>query len=108
METAGERRDFMCALMRCHESSWVIAAVPRMVTRLVHVGQFPIGREVWGDTTLLCPVGAPEEWTDVLTGQTIRARKSGENLVIDASAAFARLPVALLHAGKPGNRDVGR
>ncbi len=101
VESSGEKRDFIGAFARRLDGAWVVAAVPRLVTRLVHAGQFPIGQDVWGDTVLLCPPEAPESWTDVLTGQEVRARKAGESIVIDASSVFARLPVALLRSGKP-------
>ena len=103
IDTSGEKRDFLCVFARKHGNSWVVAAVPRFVTRLVHAGQFPLGEEVWGDTVLVLPAGAPEEWLDVITGQKVRARQAGDNRVIDASHAFAHLPVVLLTSRAGGS-----
>ncbi len=105
VDTSGEKRDFLCVFARRHGNSWVVAAVPRMVTRLVHAGQFPLGSEVWGDTVLVLPGAAPGQWTDAVTGRGIAARQAGENLVIDAADAFAHLPIALLSSG--GQRERG-
>jgi len=107
LDSSGERRDFVYAFARRHDDAWVVAAVPRLVTRLVHSGQFPIGKDVWGDTVLVCPAEAPDTWTDELTGQALRARKAGDSLVIDAGSVFARLPVALLRSGRPAETDAG-
>jgi maltooligosyltrehalose synthase len=68
------------------------------VTNLVVHGQFPLGPEVWEDTTLALPDGAPVDWRDALTGESQAARRAGASLLLDASALFARLPVAVVRS----------
>jgi len=95
-ECSGHRRDFLCAVVRRHAGKSVLAVVPRLVTNLVHRGQFPIGQEVWQDTVIMLPDGAPGRWRNVLTDETVTARQAGPNQVLDAAAVFQTLPVAVL------------
>jgi len=46
--------------------------------------------EDWGDTEIVLPEGAPEEWCDALTGVTLASRRVAELLEV--------FPVALLTA----------
>ncbi|HXK58368.1 MAG TPA: malto-oligosyltrehalose synthase [Acidobacteriota bacterium] len=97
-ETSGQRREFLCAILRSHAEKWVLAAVPRLVTNLVHHGQFPTGQDVWQDTVIMLPSEAPANWRNILTGEQVSARSAGPNQVLDASAVFETLPVAALSA----------
>ncbi len=96
LDASGRGRDFLCTVLRNHEGTHVLGAVPRLITHLVHHGQFPIGREVWEDTVIMLPKGAPANWRNILTDETVIAREAGANLVLDAAAVFATLSVAAL------------
>ncbi|MGV8074150.1 MAG: malto-oligosyltrehalose synthase [Syntrophobacteraceae bacterium] len=67
----GACHNHVVALARRHEHSWAIAVVPRLLTRLVSPSAYPLGEEIWRNTHLLLPKGAPLSWTNVLTGERI-------------------------------------
>jgi len=96
LDASGKGRDFLCSVLRRHERRCILGAVPRLVTHLVHHGQFPIGHDVWGDTVIMLPEGAPARWRNILTEESVTARVAGANRVLDAPAVFKTLPVAVL------------
>ncbi len=96
LEASGKGRDFLVAVLRNHEGRCVLGVVPRLVTNLVHHGQFPTGAEVWEDTVVMLPKRAPTSWRNILTDERVTAREAGTNLVLGASAVFATLPVSVL------------
>jgi (1->4)-alpha-D-glucan 1-alpha-D-glucosylmutase len=63
----------------------VLVVIPRLTTRLVKPGQFPLG-EVWGDRTL--PISG--RWRNVFTEENVE----GESLAL--REVFATFPVAIL------------
>ncbi|MFB3902060.1 MAG: malto-oligosyltrehalose synthase [Acidobacteriota bacterium] len=93
---SGRRRDFLCAALRHDQARHVLGAVPRLVTNLVHPGQFPIGPEVWKDTVVRLPADAPARWRSILTDETVMTNGTGMSPVLRASAIFQTLPVAVL------------
>jgi (1->4)-alpha-D-glucan 1-alpha-D-glucosylmutase len=58
LRAAGACARHICAFARRHESRWVIVVAPRWMGSAAE----------WGDTRLELPEGAPDSWTDVLTG----------------------------------------
>jgi maltooligosyltrehalose synthase len=59
----------------------------------------PIGRGIWGDTRIELPPQLPRgPYRDAVTGATIDTEDEGGVITVPASAAFDRLPVALLIA----------
>ncbi|HEY0159839.1 MAG TPA: malto-oligosyltrehalose synthase [Thermoanaerobaculia bacterium] len=63
----------------------VLVAVPRLTTRLVKTGQFPLG-DVWGDHTL----GVGGRWRNVFTEENL------EGDALPLRQVFAAFPVAVL------------
>jgi len=76
--------------LRSDRRQWVVAAAPRLVSRLSGGGEALLGK-VWGGTALRLPRGAPERWENVLTGERLTAKGC-----LRACELFAHLPVALL------------
>ena len=70
LASAGMREGNVCAFARVAQMQWAICVAPRFFTRLVDPGQAPLGRDVWGSTSLLLPRGFPSIWKNVLTGGT--------------------------------------
>ncbi len=95
---ADAKRRNVCAFARVRGKRWVIAAAPRLTTRLTEAGAWPLGEPVWGDAALTLPDDAPDRFTDVLTGQTVTV--SGGRLRL--ADALTALPVALLEATAAG------
>jgi len=53
-----------------------LAVLPRFLTALIREGQDPLGEEVWGNTVLNLPKGAPAGWRSVLTARELAANRS--------------------------------
>lgn len=94
LQTAGKRREHICAFGRRLGDAWTLTVVPRLLTKLVPVGTPPIGRQAWGDDRLLLPEGAPGRWVNVFTGENIRL--SGKVDGLDIGDILNTLPVALI------------
>ncbi|MGM0574125.1 MAG: malto-oligosyltrehalose synthase [Myxococcota bacterium] len=89
-------RTHVCAFARRHEGDWLLAAVPRHVTRLCEPGRPPLGEGTWRDTLLPLPADAPTEWRDLLTGETRTAVLEEAHPSLPLAEVFGTAPVALL------------
>jgi (1->4)-alpha-D-glucan 1-alpha-D-glucosylmutase len=99
LPSQGPHGESLFAFQRCLGSRIAVVAVPRLSTRLVSTGQFPVGPAVWGETTLELP-GVPlgtrlENW---FTGKTFETTARGQNQdsILPAGEVFADFPIALL------------
>jgi (1->4)-alpha-D-glucan 1-alpha-D-glucosylmutase len=88
----GPKRECVCSFARRWKGAWVIAAVPRLTTRLVKPGTFAVGEAVWGRNALLLPRNAHADWVNLFTGQLITA----SNRSIPLAKVFSDLPFAVL------------
>jgi (1->4)-alpha-D-glucan 1-alpha-D-glucosylmutase len=95
LETAGKFGRHAVAFARSTGRSWVLTLVPRFLTGIVKEGQDPFGPEVWGDTHLVLPPGAPARWRDAFTGLAVETRPG-----VLVGEALSHFPVALLLATK--------
>ncbi len=91
LRTAGKFANHVIAFARAHEGSFAVCVAPRFLTRLVDDENFPLGREVWGDTVVNMPPGAPRRWTDAITGQPVMGTDA-----IHIGDLFRLYPVSLL------------
>lgn len=120
LTVAGLRREHVCAFIRQNGSHWVLVAVPRLLVRLQQRSpaaprnprapalpalQPPLGAATWDDDRLLLPENAPEEWSNIFTGETLRcipSPPSGPTLegvrILYLADVFRCFPVALLTA----------
>jgi (1->4)-alpha-D-glucan 1-alpha-D-glucosylmutase len=94
LEIRGQRQGYVCAFGRGKVGSWVLVAVPRLLTKLISAGDLPLGEKVWGDDFLALPRGAAREWHNVLTGETINVSGAAKGLPL--SCVLSLFPVALL------------
>ncbi len=92
----GPRKEHLCAFARRKGREWILVAVPRLCTKLVDVGEAPIGSETWGSLAFPMPHGMPRAWTNVLTGERLHVSSKRRQGAILASDALRDLPVALL------------
>jgi (1->4)-alpha-D-glucan 1-alpha-D-glucosylmutase len=90
---AGRNRERVCAFLRRYDGSFTLVAAPRFFTGLSAAGRWPVGEGVWGDDRMVLPRGAPREWTNAFTGETLRL-EAGRVLYL--REMFRTLPVALL------------
>ena len=96
LESTGKRKENLCAFARRRGQSWAVVAVPRMVTRLVEEGKFPLGQPIWGAESLRLPGDAPRRWVNVLTGEPIDAASARKQNLLRLHSVFRSFPVALL------------
>lgn len=91
LSVEGEFAQNVIAFAREENSEWAIAVAPRFLTGLVGEGQFPLGAEVWRDTSIKLPEGAPQGWTDAITN--LKVSSNGE---LDVGSVLSAFPVSLL------------
>jgi (1->4)-alpha-D-glucan 1-alpha-D-glucosylmutase len=96
LEAAGKKQESVCAFARRFEDDWAIIAAPRLLTRVVEPGMFPIGGTAWGTTVLVLPSRAPANWTNVFTGESLSVPESGRPRSIPLARIFLDLPFAVL------------
>ncbi len=90
LASEGQFGENVIAFARRSDSQWAIAVAPRLQTELAPEGQFPLG-EIWRDTSIKLPDGAPRRWLEVVTNREL----SADNELALASLLTA-FPVALL------------
>jgi (1->4)-alpha-D-glucan 1-alpha-D-glucosylmutase len=94
----GEGREHVVAFARRKADTWMLVAVPRLVTRLCASGEPPLGSGVWGKTGIVLPQEAPLSWHNVLMGEPLAASSSREAKLLRLRDVFRSFPVALLSA----------
>ena len=73
LEPAGRFRNHVIAFAWRYEQQWALVIAPRFLSHLVQEGDFPLGRQVWQDTEVIMPDGAPAEWRNVITSEVLSA-----------------------------------
>ena len=88
----------ICAFARHGEGDTVLVIVPRFLTSLVRsINHLPLGQKVWkGSGVVLSPETPGSRFTNIFTGETIRAAKQHEKRILSLGEIFANFPVALL------------
>lgn len=87
----GEHHDHVIAFARRFKNQWSITLVPRFLTGIVEAEEPPLGKEVWEDTAVKLPSGAPAKWENALTGDIYVAPDC-----LMAGEVFSRFPAALV------------
>jgi (1->4)-alpha-D-glucan 1-alpha-D-glucosylmutase len=91
LDSAGRFRSHVVAFAWRYQRQWALVIAPRYLSQLIQEGDFPLGTQVWQDTEVMMPEGAPDVWRNVITNETLSA---GHPLPVgDALLSF---PVALL------------
>jgi len=62
-----------------------------VLSHLIQAGDFPLGRQVWQDTEVIMPIGAPAAWRNVITSEALSAGKA-----LSVGDILLSFPVALL------------
>ncbi len=91
LESAGRFGGQVIAYAWRYQRQWALVMAPRFLSHLVSEEDFPLGRQVWQDTEVIMPNGAPATWRNVITNEVLSA---GQALPVgDTLLSF---PVALL------------
>ncbi|MEC4984538.1 MAG: malto-oligosyltrehalose synthase [Oscillatoria sp. PMC 1068.18] len=71
LEVTGNYQNHLVAFARRYGETEIIAIVPRFLTQIVEPGKDPLGKEIWGDTTVHIPHGAQLKWRNAFTEETL-------------------------------------
>jgi (1->4)-alpha-D-glucan 1-alpha-D-glucosylmutase len=91
LEITGRHHRHAAAFARKLDRLWSVTIVPRFLTELTLENQDPIGPEIWRDTAVRLPGGAPESWYNRFTTESLTGRES-----LPLAAALQHFPVAVL------------
>ncbi|MDY6843689.1 MAG: malto-oligosyltrehalose synthase, partial [Thermodesulfobacteriota bacterium] len=69
IQSDGKHKDHVVVFARNYRNTWVLVIAPRFLTSLISEGEYPHGINVWYDTYINLPEGAPLLWKDVFSGQ---------------------------------------
>jgi len=97
LTATGKRKDHVIAFARHAGAQWIIAAAPRLLTKLSSLAKAPLGGRVWYDTELPLPQNAPRRWRNVLTDEVVKIPEARR---MPLAAILKRFPVALLAASQ--------
>jgi (1->4)-alpha-D-glucan 1-alpha-D-glucosylmutase len=97
LQAFGGKKEHVLGFAREREGERIVAAVPRLATRLVPPGEFPLGEKAWGTRSgLVIPDDYPERWRNAFSGETLSAARSGGRRLLFLRDLFRSFPVALL------------
>jgi malto-oligosyltrehalose synthase len=94
LTATGRASRHVLTFARGTDSATVIVVVPRLAWTLAGDGRFPVGPDVWGDTSIQLLSLGGETFVDVLTGSEFADHGS----LAPVGDLLSRLPVALLVA----------
>ena len=94
LDAEGSKAGHIVAFTREYRGTTAITAVPRLAYTLCEGRMDASYSECWGDTRLVLPATGPLEFTNVLTGETLRT--DGHAML--CRDLFRHVPVALLSA----------
>ncbi len=98
LDVSGRLGENVCAFARRLQGNWAIVVVPRFTTQLVETGHWPLGSDVWGQTSVHLPAKAPLEWRNVMTEEIVVPQPTPRARQLRLAAIFRSFPVALLAA----------
>ncbi len=93
---SGKLGEHVCAFARKKGEAWALAAVPRLMTKLVSPEKLPLGEEAWGESDLALPQRAPNRWLNIFTGERIQISSFGRRKLLNLASVFRNFPVAML------------
>jgi (1->4)-alpha-D-glucan 1-alpha-D-glucosylmutase len=93
IKVSGNHRNHVIAFARCNQRRWAIVVAPRRFAPLITHSQFPLNEEVWLDTAIEVPQGAPNRWRNVFSEKMLKS-----NGRLEIAEVCENFPVALLLA----------
>lgn len=95
VDVSGAHSENVCAFLRRHGDQRALVVVPRFPSQLVDPREWPLGSQVWGKTALVLPGGAPAEWLNILTGESVRSTQAGRKASLALGRILRSFPVAV-------------
>jgi (1->4)-alpha-D-glucan 1-alpha-D-glucosylmutase len=96
LSATGKWKDHIFAFARRCEGHWSVVVTPRLTAALTRPGSFPLA-DIWEDTSVRLPEGAPVKWRNVLGG-AIEHATSGRSRSLKLSQLLKLFPVALVQS----------
>ena len=98
---AGEIKDQICAFARHKGKAWAVIIAPRVASGLVNKAALPMGKDSWGDSSLVLSEGFPDRWQNIFTMETVETSSTKRGKLLSLASALENFPVALLTATEP-------
>ncbi len=97
-QTTGTRREHVVAFVRRNRNGWALAAVPRLLTRLMPgPDDLPLGEKTWEDAAVILPATPlTGRCRNIFTGDVLTVGRVENQPVLPAAQIFKSFPVALL------------
>jgi (1->4)-alpha-D-glucan 1-alpha-D-glucosylmutase len=101
LQVEGEFHRHVVAFARKYEDEMLVVATPRLCAQLLKgTPGLPLGKEVWGDTTIHLPGAGTLH--NIFTGEVINSTQAEGPKTVSAADLFRSFPVALLMSGETG------
>ncbi|MEX0270334.1 malto-oligosyltrehalose synthase [Leptolyngbyaceae cyanobacterium UHCC 1019] len=91
LEVSGRFADHIVAFARTFEGQVAITIAPRFLTPVIQPDQLPLDHSIWQDTQINLPSAMSENWTNIITTQSLSAKTA-----IKLGDALKQFPGALL------------
>jgi len=91
LKAGGKFGHHVIAFARKYGQQWAVVIAPRFLSRLVQEGTFPLGSQVWQDTAVVMPDGAPAQWRNVITNEVLSLGNA-----LPVGEVLLNFPVAML------------
>ncbi|NMG11383.1 malto-oligosyltrehalose synthase [Brasilonema sp. UFV-L1] len=73
LEVTGKFKEHIIAFARNDGNKTIVTIAPRFFTSLIQPGEYPLGQEVWNDTSLKLPTEVSSTWKDAITEQAVQS-----------------------------------
>jgi (1->4)-alpha-D-glucan 1-alpha-D-glucosylmutase len=94
LKVTGPLSDHVCAFARRYQDSWAVTVVPRFASGITTTGKFPMGN-LWRDTAIQLPRGAPSDWRNILSTDPIVRRTGPSAVSLPLRDILQHFPIAL-------------
>src|SRR5271155_249014 len=96
VKIAGKRESNVIAYLRRSGQDWIVTVVPRWLAR----SKAPINSQrmqaFWAGSQIVLPAKAPSSWRNVLTGESLSAKRAQRGARLSLPEIFKTFPVAVL------------
>jgi (1->4)-alpha-D-glucan 1-alpha-D-glucosylmutase len=94
---SGPHKQRLVAFARRRQQEWMVAVAPRFFSKICPAGAPPLGENFWGEEALTLPGEAPNSWSNIFTGEKLKATPAERRPQLPLADIFRLLPVALLY-----------
>ncbi len=103
---AGEIKDQICAFARHKGKAWAVVIAPRVASGLVNKAALPMGKDSWGDSSLVLSEGFPDRWQNIFTMETVETSSTKRGKLLSLASATLKRVLAHGNLIAPGRSRV--